>query len=417
MRVATLAKRLLGVSRIFVRDVTCEPDGITIEVRPSWHGPRCGSCRRRAPGYDRQPARRWRHLAVGGVILWLRYAPRRVECRRCGVRAEAVSWATSLETRFTEAFEELVAYLARATDKTTVSTLLGIAWRSVGAIVERVVERHMDSKRLDGLVFIGIDEFSYRKRHHYLTVVVDHIERRIVWAAEGRSAETLARFFDELGPTRTRNLECITLDMSAGYLKTIRDRAPRARVIFDRFHVQRLAQEAVDAVRRAEVRQSRGTEEAKVLKRTRFILLKNPWNLTNLEGEKLAELQRTNRPIYRAYMLKEGLAGILDGLDVDVARVKLREWIGWATRSHLEPFKKLARTINDHFEGILAYIPLRLNNGRTEGMNGKIRTITRRSYGFHSASNLIALIFLCCSGISLLPVLKFPTKEAMTSAS
>jgi zinc-finger of transposase IS204/IS1001/IS1096/IS1165 len=158
VRVATLAKKLLGVSRIHVRGVESERDGITIEVRPSWQVPRCGSCRRRAPGYDRQPARRWRHLAVGGVILWLRYAPRRVECRRCGVHAEAVSWAASLETRFTEAFEELVAYLARSTDKTTVSTLLGIAWRSVGAIAERVVQRHLDSKRLDGLVFIPNDE-------------------------------------------------------------------------------------------------------------------------------------------------------------------------------------------------------------------------------------------------------------------
>jgi transposase len=254
VRVATLAKKLLGVSRIHVRGVESERDGITIEVRPSWHVPRCGSCRRRAPGYDHQPPRRWRHLAVGGVILWLRYAPRRVECCRCGVHAEAVSWAASLETRFTEAFEELVAYLARATDKTTVSTLLGIAWRSVGAIVERVVERHLDSKRLDGLAFIGIDEFSYRRRHHYLTVVVDHLERRVVWAAEGRSAETLARFFDELGPARTRSLECITLDMAAGYLKTIRDRAPHAQVIFDRFHVQRLASDAVDQVRREQMR-------------------------------------------------------------------------------------------------------------------------------------------------------------------
>jgi transposase len=118
-------------------------------------------------------------------------------------------------------------------------------------------------------------------------------------------------------------------------------------------------------------------------------------------------LQRTNRPIYRAYLLKEGLAAILDGLDVDAARRKLGDWIHWANRSRLEPFKKLARTVKDHFEGILAYIPLRLNNGRTEGTNGKIRTITRRSYGFHSASNLIALIFLCCSGIALQPILKF----------
>src|SRR5580692_5832421 len=118
------------------------------------------------------------------------------------------------------------------------------------------------------------------------------------------------------------------------------------------------------------------------------------------------------RPVGPANPLAKLDARDVDIQTIDVARVKLREWIGWADRSRLEPFKKLARTVKDHFEGILAYIPLRLNNGRTEGTNGKIRTITRRSYGFHSASNLIALIFLCCSGISLLPVLKFvPTKR------
>ena len=144
-----------------------------------------------------------------------------------------------------------------------------------------------------------------------------------------------------------------------------------------------------------------------MLKRLRWLLQKNPWNLTVSEEERLATAQKANQPIYRAYLLKESLCGILDECDVDLARTKLAEWIGWATRSRLEPFKKLASTIKDHFEGILAYIPERLSNGRTEGMNGKIRTITRRSYGFHSASNLIALIYLCCSGIALQPILKF----------
>lgn len=144
------------------------------------------------------------------------------------MHAEAVSWAASLETRFTEALKELVAYLARATDKTTISDLLGIAWRSVGSTVERVVERRLDVHRLEGLVFIGIDEFSYRKRHHYLTVIIDHIERRVVWAGEGRSAETLARFFDELGSARAAKLESITMDMAGGYLKAVRERAPHA---------------------------------------------------------------------------------------------------------------------------------------------------------------------------------------------
>jgi transposase len=199
----------------------------------------------------------------------------------------------------------------------------------------------------------------------------------------------------------------VTLDMSGAYLKAVTEASPQAQVIFDRFHVQRLAHNALDEVRRAEVRELKGTEEAKDLKRMRFVLHKRLWNLSTIEGQKLAVLQRTNGPTYRACLLKESLAEILDGMEIDVARVKLREWIGWADRSRLDPFRKLAGTIKEHFERILAYIPERLNNGRTEGTNGKIRTITRRSYGFHSASNLIAMIFLCCSGIALLPVLKF----------
>ena len=409
MRVTTLAKKLVGVSRVRIRKVEAATDGLTIEVRPSWKRPRCGTCRRRAPGYDRQPARRWRHLAVGGTIMWLRYAPHRVACRHCGVRAEAVSWAASLESRFTEPFEELVAYLARATDKTTVSELLGIAWRSVGAIVERVVARRLTTHRLDGLVCIGIDEFSYRKRHHYLTVIVDHRARRVVWAGEGNSAATLARFFDELGPGRTAKLQCITLDIAAGYLKSIRQRAPQAQVVFDRFHIQRLASEAVDAVRRQQGRELNDPVQRGALKRSRFALLKNRWNLTRREGEKLRLIERHNRPLYRAYLLKEALAQTLDYRQPKRAARALAEWLAWAVRSRLKPFVRVARTIRQHRAGILAYVAYRLTNGVVEGINNRLRMVARRAFGFHSPKPLIAMLFLCCGGITLHPPLPRPT--------
>jgi transposase len=398
-----------------VEAVAFDEEGVVADVAPTTTIPRCSGCFCRVEkGYDARK-RSWRHLDLAGMRLMLRYELRRVNCPRCGVTVELVPWA-ELGSWFTRDFEEHTAYLTQTTDKTTVVNMMRVAWRTVGEIARRVVDRFRPGDRLEGLTKIGVDELSYRRYHEYGTVVIDHVAQRVVWARPGKDAATLGEFFKELGPERCKQLEAVTIDMSAAYIKAVTEASPQATIIFDRFHVQRLAQQAVDEVRRTEVRESRGTEAAKLLKRTRFLLLKNPWNLTNLEGEKIAQLQHTNRPIFRAYMLKEGLAGILDGLDVDVARVKLRDWIGCAVRSRLEPFKKLARTVKEHFEGILAYIPLRLNNGRTEGMNGKIRTITRRSYGFHSASNLIALIFLCCSGISLLPVLKFaPRKMAVTS--
>jgi transposase len=390
-----------------VTDVSFDHEGVVVDVAPTTTIPRCSGCGCRVRDIYDGRERRWRHLDLAGMKLALRYKLRRVECARCGVLVELVPWAEP-GSWFTFDFEEHVAYLAQKADKTSVVDTMRIAWRTVGAIAARVVERYRSGDRLDGLTHIGIDELSYRRHHEYVTVVIDHVAERVVWVHTGKNAETLGEFFKDLGAERCKQLEAVTIDMSAAYLKAVTEASPQAKVIFDRFHVQRLAHDALDEVRRAQVRETKGSEEGRALKRTRFILHKNPWNMTSIESQRLSLLQQVNKPIYRAYMLKESLAGILDGRQVNVAREKLTEWIGWAERSRLDPFKKLAGTIKAHLEGIVAYVQTKLSNARTEGMNGKIRTITRRSFGFHSASSLIGLIYLCCSGIHLLPVQKLP---------
>lgn len=408
MRITTVILRLIGVTSSFVRSVGFEGGGLVVGVEPRWRKPRCGVCEKRAPGYDRSRARRWRHLGLGRLRIWLEYAPRRVRCRRCGVRTEQVPWAPQ-GSRFTWDFEELTAYLAQVTDKTRVTELMGISWTTVGAIVERVVARRLDPSRLDGLRQIGVDEFSYRKRHRYLTTVVDHDRRRVVWAAAGRSAETLGAFFDVLGEERCAKLECVTMDMAGGYIKAVEERLPEAQIVFDRFHVQRLASDALDEVRREQLREIRGTEEGRALFRSRFALLKNPWNLTREQKQKLSVVQRTNAPLYRAYLLKETLAQALDYKQPARAERALREWLAWASRSKLPPFVKVARTIRKHFDRILAYVRERLTNGIVEGFNNKLRMIARRAYGFHSPPPLIAMLYLCCGGIQLDPPLPAPT--------
>jgi len=211
------------------------------------------------------------------------------------------------------------------TDKTTTTKLLGLSWRAVGSIIERVIDGCLQPERPDDLKRIGIDEFSYRKRHNYVTVVFDHDKGRAVWAAEGRSAETLLRFFDELGAERCAKLETITMDMSAGYLKAIRERVPHVQIVFDRFHVQRLASDAVDEVRREAWREQRNTPEGDAVKKSRWALLNNPWNLTRNQRDKLSEVQRTNKRLYRAYLLKETLGAALDYLQPWRARRQLDE--------------------------------------------------------------------------------------------
>ena len=214
MRLTTLLRRLLGVTQMYVKQVEMAADGpLTVSVEPSWRRSRCGTCGKRAPRYDRQPVRQWRHLSWGRMPAWLRYAPWRVSCRRCrGVKVEQVPWASGSSV-FTSGFEELAAYLAQVTDRTAVSRLLGISWVTVGSIVERVVARRLDGARFAKLRRIGVDEFSYRKRHRYLTIVVDHDERRVVWAGRGRSAETLGAFFEQLGPGGCARIELVTADL------------------------------------------------------------------------------------------------------------------------------------------------------------------------------------------------------------
>ncbi len=406
MRITTVLRRLLGVTKMFVEEVCFTVDGdLAVTVRPTWRLSRCGQCRRKAPRYDRRPVRRWRHLPWGRCSVDLLYEPWRVDCRTCGVRVEQVPWAERA-SRFTHDFEELAAYLAQITDQTQVHRLLGISWQTVGALVERVVARRIDPDRLSDLRRIGIDEFSYRKRHRYLTIVVDHDQRRVVWTGEGKSSETLVPFFELLGEERCEKIETVTIDLSAAFIKAVREGLPKAETIFDRFHVQRLASAAVDEVRRSIVRKlAIEPEQAKAVKGTRFILLKNPWNLSRRQRSKLAELQDTNRCLYRAYLLKETLAKALDYRQKWRARKALDEWLSWASRSKLKPFVKVARTIRKHREGILAYIKSRLTNGLVEGLNAKIRMIARRAYGFHSYQALAAMIVLTCGGIKLDPPL------------
>jgi len=408
VRLTSLLRQLIDLKDTIATAVEFDALGVVVDVRPSYRIPRCSGCGRKVwATYDRR-RRRWRHLDLAGMTLHLRCELRRVSCRRCGVCVEQVPWADA-GSWFTRPFEDQVGYLAQRCDRTTVSNQTRVAWSTVGDIIQRVIARYGRADALDQLTHIGVDELSYRRHHEYVTVVVDHSRGVVVWAKRGKSAETLKAFFGQLGAERCAKLEAVTIDMSGAYIKAITEATPNALLIFDRFHVQRLAHVAVDEVRRAEVRAAAPADK-RGLKRTRWPLQKNPWNLTVAEHGKLVELQRTNRRIYRAYLLKEALLDILDHHDEGQAETKLEEWIRWARRSGLEPFFKLGATIKAHLAGVLAYVRTRLSNGRVEGLNGKSRTLTRRAFGFHAADSLIAMLKLCCGGIHLFPSFSYPKR-------
>lgn len=408
MRITSLLKKLLGMKQIVVEGARAEEGVLVIAGRPSWRRPRCSGCGRKRPGYDTLQPRRWRHLDFGGIEVVLEYCPRRVRCHRCGVVVERVPWAADAVTRFTEDFEQQITYLTQRCDKTSIGYSFRIAWATVGRIVERVVKRKRPLNPLVNLQYIGVDELSYRKQHHYVTLVSDHQNGCIVWGAEGKGADTLLAFLDELGEEGRARIKVVTMDMSQAYIKAVRERLPLAQIVFDRFHVQQLVNEAVEETRRAEWQRLRAIDAAAAqsIKNTRWALLKNPWNLTPAQEDRLATLQRTNSPLYRAYLLKESFASILDRRQPGVVKKHLESWLSWASRSRLPAFVRVAQTIRSHLDDIVAYVRWRLTNGLAEGLGNKARLATRRAYGYHSASAVIAMIMLCCSGLTLQPVTK-----------
>jgi transposase len=277
-----------------------------------------------------------------------------------------------------------------------------VAWRTVGAICERVCEEaQRDVDLLAGLRRIGIDEISHRKGQRYLTVVVDHDTGRLVWAAAGRDRKTVERFCDELGQERCNQIELVSCDMASWIAGPVADRLPGAVRCVDPFHIVMLATDALDEVRREvwnEARKAQNMALAKNLKGARYALWKNPENLTGRQQAKLSEIQQTNRPLYRAYLLKEQLRQIYR-LPADDAIRLLDGWIAWARRCRLPSFVKLAKTITAQRAGILAAIKHGLSNARVEAINTQIRMITRRAFGFHSPDALIALAMLSLAGL------------------
>ena len=423
MQEARVWRALLGLKNTVVEGVEFDDAAgvVVVHVRPtaSRRG-RCGTCRRRSPGFDHGDGRRrWRALDLGTVQAFVEAEAPRVSCRRHGVIVAAVPWARH-DAGHTRDFDDQVAWLATVTSKTAVTELMRVAWRTVGSIITRVwADTGGAVDRLAGVTRIGVDEISYRRGMAYLTVVVDHDTGRLLWAAEGRDRATLRAFFDILGQDRSAAITHVSADGADWIAMVIAERCPNAVLCADPFHVVRWATDALDAVRReawndarkaarAEPARRRGrpaanaparpaSDRAKSLKGARYALWKNPENLTDRQQVKLAWIAKTDPRLHRAYLLKEGLRVVFQ-MPHDQAIEALDRWLAWARRCRIEPFVKLARSITKHRASILAAIENGLSNGLIESVNTKIRLITRIAFGFRSIPALIALLMLSLGG-------------------
>ncbi len=242
MRAATLLNRVLQLAgvRVVGVDPGVDPTGpvlvqVALKARKRLSCPHCDFTT--TAGYDtRWTESSWRHLDFSGRVMVLTMLRQRLVCPSHGVVVQGVPFARP-GSRFSTDFEDMIAWLVTRADKTTVSTFARIAWRTVGAICERVVAGQLDATRFESLVNIGVDEISWRKHHRYLTLVSDHATSKIVWGAPGKNAATLDGFFTEFGETNTNTIEAVSMDMGPAFVKSVKTNAPDAVICFDPFHV------------------------------------------------------------------------------------------------------------------------------------------------------------------------------------
>lgn len=384
MLVESIVRKTLGLKRHCVKKVK-EKDGyMMVFLSPDKRFKLiCSHCGSKGPGYDTLKERQWKHVPLWGIPVVLIYSPRRINCAKCGAKVEAIPW-TQGKSPVSVPLSVVLATWASMVAWQVVGQLFGFHWNTVRKAVKDVVDYGLENQQLDDLLHIGIDEISRKKGHVYHTQVYDLIEKRLLWSGEDRTAETLKVFFDQLGKERCEQIEAVCCDMWAPYVDAIKERLPNALLVFDKFHIIRHLMNAVDQVRKQEVRELKA-QDPDLLKKTRYIWLKNPWNLTDKQKVKLSELEKLNLKINRAYLLKEAFRQFWSYTSPAWAKKYLDQWFWWATHSRLKPFRDFAWMIRRHQDDILNYFKARIDNGAVEALNNKAKAISHRAYGYRTA--------------------------------
>jgi transposase len=351
----------------------------------------CPVCGTPSPAYD-TTNKTWRHLNFFQYEAYLTARVPRVKCPNagCGVKQVQVPWARA-GSGFTLLFEALVMFLVREMPVKAAATLLGEhdtrIWRVLDHYVQiaRAQADYSDVKR------VGIDETSARRGQDYISLFFDLDQRRLLFGTGGKDHETVKAFTEDLKAHcgTPENITAACIDMSKAFIKGIREALPNAEITFDPFHLIQHMNDALGKVR---------AEEAQLfpelLHGSRYAFLKNPENLTEKQDETLTKLSRYRLKTAKAYLIKLALQDVYFAPTREDAVVLLKSWYNWAIRCQIEQVKKVARTVKDHWNGILAWFDSKLSNGFLEAVNGLIQAAKRRARGYRSTKNLVNMAYL-----------------------
>ena len=367
-------------------------DALVIDIEPRRNSrPICPECGKRCAVYDRQPKRLFEYLPILSFKAFFRYAPRRVKCREHGVKVEAMPWAHGKE-RTTVSYQVFLSRWAKRLSWQETARVFETSWDTVFRAVKFVVDYGLVHRNLEGITEIGVDEVAVFKGHKYLTLVyqVNAGARRLLWSGPERRAKTLLKFFREFGPQRSAKLQFVCSDMWPAYLKVISKKAPQALNVLDRFHIMRKFNEAIDDIRRIEVKELKAGGKLNVLERKRWLLLKRPENLSEKQTARMSELLKLNLASIKGYLLREDFQRFWEYKRYDFADKFLENWVTRTLQTELEPMKKVARMLRKHKPLILNWFKAKgeVSSGAVEGMNLKVKLAMRKAYGFRTTECL-----------------------------
>jgi transposase len=346
--------------------------------------PICSGCERPAAQVHSTYDRTIRDLSLGEHRVTLQLQQRRLRCRHCGVRTEAHDFVAP-SARVTERLARYVAGLCEKLPLSDVARHVGLDWKLVKRCDKAVLEREFSGTDNTRLRLLAVDEISLKKGHHqYMTVVLDYDSGRVIWMGEGHRFETLSAFFLQMTAQERAGIDAVAMDMWDPYVKAVRHHLPRARIVYDLFHVvAAYHREVLDEVRKAAYREADNDVERRFIKGSRFLLFKNLNALSESQKPQLAELLEVNETISVAYLLRDSLKEIWKKRSPWEARAALRAWCRMADQSGLPALVKFAKRLRRRERGIVAHARYSINTSRLEGVNHKIKQIKRRSYGFH----------------------------------
>lgn len=360
------------------------PDALLITLRPDpGFAPSCRRCGCRDCAVHDVSVRRVRERDLLHWRVTLQLPVRRLRCSRCGIVTERISWVPERQ-RYTSSLATWVESLTRLLPVKHVAQLTGLHWHTIKNIDCRRLRRELREPERHTLRRLIMDEFALFKGHRYATVVVDADTQRVLWVGEGRSRVAFRPFFTWLGPEGCAAIESVAMDMNTALDLEVRAQCPQAEVVYDLFHVvAKFGREVIDRVRVDQANQLRDNSKArKVIKRSRWLLLRNPENLPAGHEVKLAELLEANQPLNTVYVMKTALKELWYAPDKDVAQRRWNEWYRQAQESGIRALQQFADKLEGYVSGIIASATHRLNTSVLEGMNNRIKVIKRMAYGY-----------------------------------